>query len=113
MSKDVTLPISVDQPVDMTRTMPPEISGLKRLIQGALAHVPQLPDPDHLIQRHHFFGTAGERSVAASWLSHRLGFDPGPDRLFVTGGTQNCLEILVPRLGGTRSCVATQMMSYA
>nr|WP_274617532.1 PLP-dependent aminotransferase family protein [Bradyrhizobium oropedii] len=93
--------------------MPPEILGLTRRIQEALAHVAQSGDLDHLIQRHHFFGTDGERAVGASWLSHRLGFDPGIDRLFITGGTQNCLEILMPRLVGTGGCVATEMLSYA
>lgn len=109
----VAMPIAGSEPIDMTRTMPPEIPGLSSRIQEALAHVAQSDELDHLIQRHRFFGTDDERTVAISWLSHRLGFDPGIHRLFITGGTQNSLEILMPRLVGTGGCVATEMLSYA
>lgn len=109
----VVMPITANEPIDMTRTMPPEIPGLTSRIQEALAHVAQLDELDHLIQRHHFFGTDDERRAVASWLSDRLGFVPGSDRLFITGGTQNSLEILMPRLVGAGGCVATEMLSYA
>lgn len=99
--------------IDMTRTMPPDVAGFGRYLQEALSRVAQLEDLEHLVKRHRFFGIETERQIVAKWLSARLGFRPDIHRLYVTGGTQNSLEILFPRLAGVGGCVASEMLSYA
>ncbi|UXN57507.1 PLP-dependent aminotransferase family protein [Phyllobacterium zundukense] len=101
------------EPIDMTRTMPPDIAGLNLRIRASLANVANLDDLDFMVQRHRFFGSESEKELAADWLGKRLGFTPSADRLYISGGTQNCLQILMPRLVGTGNCLATEMMSYA
>ncbi|RVK09701.1 PLP-dependent aminotransferase family protein [Sinorhizobium medicae] len=100
-------------PVDMTRTMPPEIPGLNSRIRGALAHVSELNDLDLIVQRHRFFGTSGEKEVAANWLERRLQLNLDREQLYITGGTQACLAVLLPFLIGRGGCIATETMSYA
>ncbi|SJM30217.1 PLP-dependent aminotransferase family protein [Mesorhizobium delmotii] len=99
--------------IDMTRTMPPQIEGFETYIQDGMSYVVGRDDLSQLVQRHRFFGTDSERAVSAEWLSTRLGFRPEADRVFMTGGTQNSLQILLARLGGTAGCVATETLSYA
>lgn len=99
--------------IDMTRTMPPEMPEAREIFQSALQYVASLDTLDLVVQRHRFFGTEGERTLASEWLSDRLGFRPSLEQIYITGGTQNTLQILLPRLCGTEGVVATEMLSYA
>lgn len=106
-------PMPVEGMIDMTRTMPPHVPRFSGFIQDALSHVSQMDDLANIVQRHRFFGSDAERTLVAKWLAKRLGFEPATDRLHVTGGTQNTLKILLPRLVGIGGCVASEMLSYA
>ncbi|MER9338716.1 PLP-dependent aminotransferase family protein [Mesorhizobium sp. M0293] len=99
--------------IDMTRTMPPFIEELEDHIRHGLAQVAARQDLATLIQRHHFFGSAPERQTAAAWLSRRMDAPISGDRVYMTGGTQNALQILLPRLAGVGGCIATEELSYA
>ena len=99
--------------IDMTRTMPPNVDGFARYIQEALSRVALLDDLEPLIKRHRFFGTETERTLVSEWLSKRLGFQPDIGSLNATGGTQNALKILLPRLVEPGRCVASETLSYA
>ena len=100
-------------PIDMTRTMAPEIPGFREYIQNGLASVADLPDLTTTVQRHRFHGTGHDREVAAQWLGQRLGETPDTRRLLVTGGTQNILMILFSRLVPKGSVIAAEKLTYA
>lgn len=105
--------VDTDPLIDMTRTMAPDIEGFSGHVQDALASVAASPDLPYIIQRHRFYGSENEREIVAEWLAPRLGYVPGIDRVMITGGTQNILQILLPRLTGERDCIAIESLSYA
>ncbi|RVG26262.1 PLP-dependent aminotransferase family protein [Sinorhizobium meliloti] len=104
---------SQSSPLDMTRTMPPNIVGFETRMRGALEHVARQSDFAFLIQRHRFFGSDNERNSVAKWLARRLGDTPDIARTLITGGTQNTLMILLRGLVGSGGVLATEKFTYA
>ncbi|RWD42780.1 PLP-dependent aminotransferase family protein [Mesorhizobium sp.] len=104
---------SSTSPLDMTRTMPPNITGFEERMRRALENVANQSDLAFLVQRHRFFGSEHERSSVANWLARRLGDTPEIARTLITGGTQNALMILLRSLVGSGGVLATEKFTYA
>lgn len=99
--------------IDMTRTMAPDVPGLRDYIMEGLGKIGTLPELPDIVQRHRFHGTTHDKAVAAEWLGRRLGSAPDPLRLLLTGGTQNILMILFSRLVPKGSVIAAERLTYA
>ncbi|XSC42518.1 PLP-dependent aminotransferase family protein [Bradyrhizobium sp. RDT10] len=99
--------------IDMTRTMAPEVPMFRECIERGLAMLARDPDLAETILRHRFHGTARDKQAAANWLEHRLGAAPNPDRLLITGGTQNTLMILFSRLVPKGAVIGAEKLTYA
>lgn len=100
-------------PIDMTRTMAPEVPGFLEDIVKGLERVADFPDLSNIVQRHRFHGTPRDKDVGAQWLGKRLGGAPDAARLLLTGGTQNILMILFSRLVPEGSVIAAEKLTYA
>lgn len=100
-------------PIDLTRTMAPDVPGFREHIVEGLANIATLPDLIDIVQRHRFHGTSHDKAVAAQWLGRRLGSAPDSSRLLLTGGTQNILMILFSRLVPRGSVIAAEKLTYA
>ncbi|WP_322884591.1 PLP-dependent aminotransferase family protein (plasmid) [Sinorhizobium medicae] len=99
--------------IDLTRTMAPEVPSFSSFIKTELNNLAAEPDLANLIQRHRFHGTDHDKTCAVKWLATRLVETVDPDRLLVTGGTQNILLILLPYLARQRGAIATERLTYA
>ncbi|MET4349395.1 PLP-dependent aminotransferase family protein [Bradyrhizobium sp. RT9a] len=100
-------------PIDMTRTMAPEVPGFQEYVIEGLGKIAALPELSDIAQRHRFHGTTHDKAVAAQWLGRRLGGTPNLSRLLLTGGTQNILMILFSRLVPKGSVIAAEKLTYA
>ncbi|MFB9264812.1 PLP-dependent aminotransferase family protein [Bradyrhizobium erythrophlei] len=102
-----------NSPIDMTRTMAPDVPSFREYIIEGLGQIAALPELSGIVQRHRFHGSTQDKAVAAQWLGRRLGSAPDPPRLLLTGGTQNILMILFSRLVPKGSVIAAEKLTYA
>ncbi|MFK4492458.1 PLP-dependent aminotransferase family protein [Bradyrhizobium sp. USDA 336] len=100
-------------PIDMTRTWAPHVPAFREHIEESLTAAARAPDLASILQRHRFHGSARDKQAAADWLRNRLGARPSPNRLLMTGGTQNTLMVLFSRLVPQGAAIAAEKLTYA
>jgi DNA-binding transcriptional MocR family regulator len=98
--------------IDLSRAVPPIIPELEASIPTKMKHRMELAGAGGLLRTNRPRGTEEDRHAGASWLSQRLGYVPGIERMVVTNGTLNALFLLLSQLVGKGGTLLTEEMTY-
>ena len=100
-------------PTGFLRATPPPLDILGGSVREALRSIEAAcDDRAELFRQHRFDGTSDDKTLAAQWVSQRLGHEPPPERVIVTNGTMNSLLLLQATLLGPRGLLATEAYTF-
>ncbi|MFX0575431.1 PLP-dependent aminotransferase family protein [Nocardia nepalensis] len=101
-------PDTVSADLSVTQPMSPRRA---ELLRGALRDLAGAGDLDALLRQQPPGGRPRDREVAAAFLAQR-GIDADPDRIFLTGGVQHGLDLIVRSVLAPGDVVAVDALTY-
>lgn len=101
-----------DDPVDLTRTLPPQPGEVASSLTDALRSLIDDGDAPRLLRAAAPGGSATDREAGAAWLGRRIGHAVDPSRVILTNGTQMAFRLLARHRVDGDGVVLTEALTW-